>query len=252
MVMVGYFDESGTHGKESPITAVAGFIATADQWVAYERDLTDLFREYGVTRFHAKDFRGNKGDFKKWEHSKKGKFNSRFLKLADDHLAAGVSIVLQSLDYDRVYRSLAFPARARPDTKYGLCVRCAIWKTMVLAANRERDWPIDIVLEDGHKNAGDAIRVFDEVKESLHSEYANMLGLISFASKDSCTALAIADSLAYAIFRMSAGYSRHPTIDHAAVVGPADPPYMVQRIPLSRTLVDETTLISLRDNLRGL
>jgi hypothetical protein len=32
MVMTAYFDESGTHGAESPVVTVAGFIARADQW----------------------------------------------------------------------------------------------------------------------------------------------------------------------------------------------------------------------------
>jgi hypothetical protein len=39
MVMTAYFDESGTHGAESPLVAVAGFIANLEQWSAYEREL---------------------------------------------------------------------------------------------------------------------------------------------------------------------------------------------------------------------
>jgi hypothetical protein len=62
--------------------------------------------------------------------------------------------------------------------------------------------------------------------------------------------LAIANSLAYAMFRMTAGFSKHPTEPNAAVVvGPADPPYYVSKIPMTRTLIDENTLASLRDGL---
>jgi hypothetical protein len=32
MVMTAYFDKSGTHGAESPVVTVAGFLARADQW----------------------------------------------------------------------------------------------------------------------------------------------------------------------------------------------------------------------------
>ena len=94
----------------------------------------------------------------------------------------------------------------------------------------------------------DCARVFYEVKESLVSDYSHMLGSITFGSKTDLP-LAVADSLAYAIFRMSAGYSNHPTEPNAAVVGPADPPYYVSKIPMSRTLFDENTLVSLRDGL---
>lgn len=251
MVMAAYFDESGTHGADSPITTIAGFIATVDQWAAYERDLADLFSEFGVKKFHAKDLRGNKGDFKGWLTATKARFNSRFLRLADDHLTAGLSMILPSDNYDGMYRVNGFPRKARPDTKYGLCVRGALWKSIVLIAERKQDWPLNVIFETGHKNAGDAIRVFGEVQDSLRTEYAPMLGYISFESKDGCLPLAVADSLAYAIWRMSAGHSKHPTEANAAVVGPADPPYYVSKIPMSRTLIDENTLTNLRDQLWG-
>src|SRR5262249_36256599 len=69
-------------------------------------------------------------------------------------------------------------------------------------------------------------------------------------SKRDCRPLAMADALAYAVFRMSAGLSRHPTNPTiAAVVGPADPPYYVSKIPLSRILIDVSTLMRWRNDL---
>jgi hypothetical protein len=228
MVMTGYFDESGTHGAGSPLTTVAGFLATAEQWGGYERDFGQLLADFGVETFHA---------------------NARFLRLADDHLSCGMAMILRAADYANIYRVVQFPRRARPDTEYGLCVRAALWKTIVFMKDRPQDWPVNIVLESGHRNAEDALRVFNETKASLLPQYAPMLRALTFESKDDCYPLAMADSLAYAIFRMSAGYSRHPTEPNAAVVGPADPPYYVNKIPLSRTLIDENTLASLRDGL---
>ncbi len=46
MAMKGYFDEGGSHGKGSPVVIVAGFIASSEQWTAYERDLSALLIEY--------------------------------------------------------------------------------------------------------------------------------------------------------------------------------------------------------------
>jgi hypothetical protein len=250
MVMTGYFDESGTHGEESPVVTIAGFIASASQWSSYQDDLSQLLTKYKVKVFHARKFRTSKGDFKGWPMSRRAQFNSRFLKLADDHLAYGLATVLRSDDYANIYRLGEFARRARPDTQYGLCVRTALWKSAVLMKDRPADWPLNVVLEDGHVNSGDAIRVFGEFKDSLHPEYAPFLGKLDFASKSNCLPLAMADSLAYAIFRLSAGYSQHPTEPNAAVVGPADPPYYVSKIPLSRTLIDENTLADLRDRLQ--
>jgi hypothetical protein len=250
MVMTGYFDESGTHGEGSPVIIVAGFIASANQWSSYEGDLSQLLAEYGVKVFHARKFRTGKGDFKGWQMPRRAQFNSRFLKLADDHLAYGLATVLRPDDYANIYRLGEFPRRARPDTQYGLCVRTALWKSVVLMKDRREDWPLNVVLEDGHVNAGDAIRVFGEFRDDLHPEYAPLLGKLDFASKLNCMPLAMADSLAYAIFRLTAGYSHHPTEPNAAVVGPADPPYYVRKIPLSRTLIDANTLADLRDGLQ--
>jgi hypothetical protein len=82
MVMIAYFDESGTHGAESPAVTVAGFIANAVQWASYERQLAELMAEFRVAIFHAKDFRLRKRHFKEWTISKRAKFNSRFLRIA--------------------------------------------------------------------------------------------------------------------------------------------------------------------------
>jgi hypothetical protein len=250
MVMIAYFDESGTHGAESPVMTIAGFIANQSQWSSCQADLSKLLAEYGVKTFHARKFRTGKGDFKRWPMPRRAQFNSRFLKLADDHLACGLAMILRSEDYENIYRLGEFPRKARPDTQYGLCFRAALWKAAVLLKERPTDWPLNVVLETGHNNAGDAIRVFGEFQDSLRPEYSSSLGTLNFASKENCPPLAIADSLAYAIFRMTAGYSQHPTEPNAAVVGPADPPYYVS-LPLSRTLIDENTLAILRDALQS-
>lgn len=161
-------------------------------------------------------------------------------------------MILPTNDYSKIYRATPFPSRVRPDTEYGLCLRTALWKTIVLTKDRGPDWPINVVMEGGHRNEGDAARVFFEVKDSLRPEFSKHLGTISFASKTDCLPLAMADSLAYAIFRHTTGYSSHPTIPNAAPVGPADPPYYVGKIPLSRTLIDDTTLKRLRAELMNL
>jgi hypothetical protein len=116
MAMTGYFDESGTHGKESPVVTIAGFIANPDQWRAYERDLSQLLADNEVKVFHARKFRTSKGDFKGWSLPQRARFNSRFLRLSDDHLAYGLATVLQSNDYAK---STTFRAGQGPTHNMG-------------------------------------------------------------------------------------------------------------------------------------
>jgi hypothetical protein len=246
MAMKGFFDESGTH--DSPVVIVGGFLATVEQWDAYERDLRDLFAEYGVGKFHAKDFRGRKGDFKGWTRPKLARFNSRFLQLADEHLACGISAVLPTESYKRIYRADGVVRTGRLSSQYGLAVRVALWKSILSMKERKADWPLNFVFETGTHHEMEAANIFFEVRDGLQPEYTNAFGSVTFETKTTLP-LAIADSLSYAIFRLSAGHSRHPTEPNAAVVGPADPPYLVHKIPMSRTLVDENSLKGLRDAL---
>jgi hypothetical protein len=250
MAMIGYFDESGTHGADSPVVIVAGFLASVAQWDAYEHDLKALLSEYGVRKFHAKELRQTKGDFKGWPRAKKAKFNSRFLQMADQHLTCGISTVLETDSYNRIYR--AGVVLRNQDTayhsQYGLCVRAALWKVLVLMQKRKADWPINFVFEIGNGHEAEAGRIFAEEKQAVLNEYQGIFGSLTFDDK-SAVPLAIADSLSYAIFRKSAGYSEHPTIADAAPVGESDPPYYVHKIPLSRTIIDEPTLAAMRDRL---
>jgi hypothetical protein len=153
-------------------------------------------------------------------------------------------------DYKTIYQASGFPRKARPDTAYGLAFRVALWKAISLMAEPPNDWPLNIVMEEGHKNLGDALRIWSEVRDSLKMKYQPMLGYMSIGSKRGCLPLAIADSLCYALFRQAAGYSHRPGLPEAAApVGPADPPYYVSKIPMSQTWIDQQSLENLRANV---
>ncbi len=246
MVMTAYFDESGTHGAELPLVTVAGFVSTVDQWSNYEHDLSLLLNEFGIEIFHAKEFRQKKGPFKGWQETKRARFNSQFLQIADNNLAYGLAMIVDNKDYRDIYSPGTFRKKSRPDTIYGLCFRAALLKVLLLVKDSSDMWPINIILENGHKNAGDALRIFGEMKDQLNPKYSPYLGKISFGTKRDTVPLAISDSLAYAIFRMSAGYSKHPTNPNAVVVGPSNPPYYVHKIQLSRTQIDREGLAQMR------
>jgi hypothetical protein len=243
MPMTAYFDESGTHGAESPAILVAGFGATVAQWNGCEKRLRKLFDDYEVDKFHAKDFRGTKGDFKGWDIDKKAKFNSRFLRTIDDQLSFGVAGIVSPPEYKTHYRDKEFPRGARRDSAYGICFRAAFVRATKDFHDRPQDWPLNIVLELGHPNGQDAVRIFEEVKNL--PKFKGMFGTITFAAKDDCIFLAVADSLAYALFRTQAGFIKHPTEKNAVPVGPCDPPYYVHKLRMSRTMIDKRGLKSL-------
>ena len=245
MVMTAYYDESGTHGAESPVTIVAGFGGTVAQWVGMEKRLGKLFGDFGVKTFHAKDFRQRKGDFKDWDAPTKARFNSRFIQIMDNQLGFGIAGIAASADYRAFYRDKPFPRKVRPDTEYGICFRAALLRSVKFIKEQSPDWPLNVVLELGHKNQADAVRIFGDVKTRLNPKLRGALGTISFASKTDCQFLAVADSLAYNLFRRTAGFSNHPNRPDAVPTGPANPPYYSHKIPIVHLTLTERNFATL-------
>jgi hypothetical protein len=216
------------------------FAATVGQWVGYEEALQSLFAQYGVKRFHSRKFRG-----KDWPHKRRAEFHSKFLRLSDENLGFGFAAILKPIEYAEIYRAGEMLRRARPDTEYGLCLRVAMWRAVLFMNERREDWPLNLVMEDGHKNVGDALRVYSEVKESFP---AGLFNSITFQTKDDCLPLAAADHFAYSLFRFSAGMTGDPEEVYMPA-GPADPPYVVHKIPIRRVLITRESLADLRNGL---
>jgi hypothetical protein len=54
MLLFAYLDESGTH-ETSPISVMAGYLGTADQWRAFDADWIALVQGAGLSHVHAVD-----------------------------------------------------------------------------------------------------------------------------------------------------------------------------------------------------
>ena len=108
MVLTAYFDESGTHGRDSPKVIVGGFVADHDHWLSYESQTRALFDAYGVDVFHAKQFKDTKGPFKGWGASKKIEFFNAFQHIQNNTSDVGVKAVLRTHDYALYYKNNIF------------------------------------------------------------------------------------------------------------------------------------------------
>jgi hypothetical protein len=62
-------------------------------------------------------------------------------------------------------------------------------------------WPLTVVIEGGHRNCPDAVRIFNEIKEKYISHDIDVLGPIAVELKKKCLPLASADALAHALFQ---------------------------------------------------
>jgi hypothetical protein len=195
-----YLDESGTH-EGSDTTVMGGLLARADHWKAFEQIFEGIQRKHGFRVFHTKKFKRRAGDFKGWT-------NERCLALIDDLAlltsfgrAESTTVSLPNMLYDDVYRSPHQKGvRARFDSRYGLCFRQCLLHFVVETTKhkyRKKIPPLDIVLEAGHTNWGDAKRIFFDIKRKFSGRGGDLLRHISFVEKDSCGQLMMADFLAH-------------------------------------------------------
>jgi hypothetical protein len=174
LILTAYFDESGTHAG-SPATILSGIMGTANQWAHFQTEMNKIKARYSFTVFHAKEFRAQSGEFRGWSPYKCRALLQEMMA-ASSKLMDAITITLTNDVYEQSYREGEQHRRLRLDTKYALCLRYALLNFVVQAlkklGNHRKfgETRLNVVMESGHKNAGDAERVFHEMRQ----EYADL------------------------------------------------------------------------------
>jgi hypothetical protein len=113
---------------------------------------------------------------------------------------------LDNAAYEAEYRGGETPKKLALDSRYGLCFRMCLLNQTVEAVKRlsyHKDFNqtrLNIVVESGHKNAGAAEQIFHEEMLNLQGLGCNLLSALTFADKENCDPLMVADFLAYSTF----------------------------------------------------
>lgn len=182
---------------------MAGFVGRLGQWVDFEKKWKAILRRYGITHFHSRKLRQSKEQFQGWPRTKKANFMHEIADVADRHTVFGFTTMLRKADYDRHYIAGERPREKQLDSMYGICFRRSL--SLICESTpyylKRDDLEINFILEDGHKNAGDAVRIFNEIKSVGAPEIVRRLKAISFAGKLSYSGLQGADASAYIAFQ---------------------------------------------------
>ncbi len=171
MILTAYFDESGTHAG-SEISGMAGFVGDARQWRKFEKRVAKLFARFRVDVFHTIDVRRTDKDFATWRVDRKIEFLDEFQHIINETLESGVSSFIRDDDY-AYYCGLDWPKRTRRDSKYTILFRACLSQiidtvlTVDRWAIRENSPHLHIVLEDGHKNAADAVCLYNFARQRM-------------------------------------------------------------------------------------
>jgi len=194
-----YLDESGTH-EGSATTVMGGMVARADHWKGFEEVFEAIQKKHGFRVFHTKKFKRRSGDFKGWTNKQCLALIRDLSVLTGFGRGEGFTVSLDNALYRDIYRKPLVPVRGRFDSKYGLCFRQCLGHLINETAKRKYRKKIprlDVILEAGHKNAGDVQRIFLELKHEFAAHGFDILRHIAFVDKEDCGQLMMADFLAH-------------------------------------------------------
>jgi len=269
MLLTTYLDESGTH-ETSPISVMAGYLGTADQWRAFDADWTALIQTAGIRHVHAVDLFKRTKQFKGWSAERVNALATQLDCVIARHMQLGFSVIIRDNDYREICVEGPKPRRSRLDSKYGVCFRAClafapslIASELRLAGERQRTQKttINFVLEDGHRNVGDARRLFDLFKADALPDWQHFVGAFDVSKKGSPRSQA-ADFFAYCVYRaelLEHGASPS-TLEKSSYVAqtPLVPnTYPRRPLPVSgpmlfRIPISQDVLRSLKDNMFAL
>ena len=201
VIFTAYFDESDTHGS-APTLIMSTYLGHAYQWRRFETKLARLQRDFGFKVFHGKDFRARRGEFSGWADEKCSALIGHLTDLVSADLTRGLSVHLEHARYIGEYRSPPHPPKMHFDSQYGVCFRACLGGIFEALENRGNRYRLNVVIESGHTNVRDCIRIWDEIKEGFRLAGMNLLGDITISSKEDSAPLMVADMLAYAHSRM--------------------------------------------------
>ena len=203
MILTAYFDESGTHAG-AKLSAMAGFVGDARQWRKFEKRVGKLFKRFRVDVFHTIDVRRTDKDFEDWKVDRKIKFLDEFQHIINDTLESGVASFIRDDDY-KYYSGLNWPKITRRDSKYGILFRACLSQFIDTVGHipLEKEPRLHVVLEDGHNNAEDAVRIYNWAQNRIGQ--ARALAGLTFDNKKTCLPLAAADLFAYSAWGAEVG-----------------------------------------------
>lgn len=200
MILTVYCDESGTHAG-SPATVLAGFLGDANEWVEFEREWTKVLRKHRVSHVHAKHLWHRQKEFKGWSEIQFSLLWADLWYVLQEHKRIfAARTALWEEEYKLFYVSDGPAPKERLDSRYALCFRAFMSFHPAFHRTHFTNGSVNFILEQGHKNAGDALRVFKEIK-NRPGPWRDTIGTLLFGAKQDFPALQAADLLAYCSFQ---------------------------------------------------
>ncbi|HEY1752027.1 MAG TPA: DUF3800 domain-containing protein [Caulobacteraceae bacterium] len=219
MIIRAYLDESGSHAGSKHLV-VGGYVGRLGQWGAFDKAWRRFIGRAQIGYLHTKEAKSGRGQFKNRPLDVRREFLVQAERLANKHLAFRLFVTLDLAEFERFYVADRASAQIHFDSAYGLCVRgCLSVLPQAIKKSMGVDTPrIELYMEDGHANLGDAARIFADFRR-IDGE---MFKQITFAGKTT-PGLQIADAITFAAHQAAKrGEARVLELEHVDELPPLD------------------------------
>jgi Protein of unknown function (DUF3800) len=176
---------------------MSAMLSTAGGWERCSRDWARIQRTFGFTVFHATEFRALRGEFEGWSAEKCFDLYMEFGQLGATHLTECFTISLPYETYKTHFLDRR-PQKMHRTSQYGICFMGVLDGLMRTVISHGPQSKLSVVVEDGHKNAKDTARLFDDRKRRLDTAGIDLLRSHALEKKERSPLLQFADITAHA------------------------------------------------------
>jgi hypothetical protein len=250
VILNAYYDESGTHAG-STVTVMAGLVGDVNDWIEFDREWSKVLRKYSITHVHAKHLWHRQGMYRGWSEDKCWELLVDLMYVIQERkqLFISRSFLLEE-HYSKIYRAKKPERRERLDSRYALCFRAFLHFLPSHHKDHFTRGTMNFILEDGHRNAGDALRVFKEIRADRNFEWRDAMGTLSFGGKEGFPALQAADLFAYSHYTAVSEFIDDKYGDWDTISG-IESELLDSGIPIVSHPITPSDLRTLRQNYRA-
>lgn len=146
-----YGDASGK--DETEALAVGGFLATVDDWVAFDREWKEVLDANGLAYFRMSEFAHSTRQFKGWQHQEHRRVSliDSLVKILERRTLHWAGACILKRDYEPVDADYKLREFATP---YAICATALTEHTITWCENQHRKEPLEFVFEEGDVGAG--------------------------------------------------------------------------------------------------
>jgi hypothetical protein len=119
-------------------------------------------------------------------------------RIVREDLTEAIEFTLPWDLYATHYRNTPFAKGVPSYSQYGICIFMLLEHLIQVVQQTPGRHVLDLIVEDGHKNAGAARVVFEDTRKYLKFKQVDLLGTVTLAKKKECELLMMADFQAHA------------------------------------------------------